>query len=64
MTPRSQVPDDEKCEQYYPEPEHRAEGLEPIDEADPARKQSRRLREALLAVRHDIERTLRELDEM
>lgn len=42
----------------------RAEGFEPSDEADPAHKQSRHLRETLLAVRQDIERTLRELDEL
>jgi DNA-binding transcriptional MerR regulator len=42
----------------------RAEGFEPIDEADPTHQQSRRLRETLVSVRQDIERTLRELDEL
>lgn len=42
----------------------RAEGFEPIDEADPTHKEARRLKDALLGVRHDIERVLDELDEL
>jgi DNA-binding transcriptional MerR regulator len=41
----------------------RSEGVEPIDESDPSRKEAKALREALREVRRDIEQALHELDE-
>jgi DNA-binding transcriptional MerR regulator len=42
----------------------RGEGVEPIDEADPAHKEARRLRETLLEVRRDLELAIREIEDL